>query len=104
MGLKGLLWLAMLLPLAQAAAAWHSASHVLAEAGGRVGDAHGPADKLCDLCLAAAAVSGGALPSTPQSPELQAMGHAAPLALPLGVIVALQAAPYQSRAPPVSPR
>ena len=59
-----LLWLALLMPLAQAAAAWHVVAHEGARAGSDDGK-HGPAHAQCELCLAAAALGSGAPPGKP---------------------------------------
>jgi hypothetical protein len=50
---------ALVLPLAQAAAAAHEVSHVRTSAA----DKSAPAALHCDICAVAAAVSGGAAPS-----------------------------------------
>lgn len=95
-----LLWLALLLPLAQAAAAWHVQSHWDTERTGSSNSKHLlPADR-CDLCLTAAAVTGGAAASTPIVLALMAAAHAAPAGLSAGVWAAGVATAYESRAPP----
>ena len=61
-----LVWLALALPLAQAAAAWHAVSHAHRDAVvGGVGKQAVP-QSPCDLCLAAAAL-GSAAPATVQA-------------------------------------
>lgn len=71
-----LLWLALLLPVAQAMADVHALSH----AGDRQNDGLVHLDD-CDLCLTAANLAGGApLAATPTLPSGQAV-HAAPLAV-----------------------
>ena len=59
-----LLWLALLVPVAQAAASVHAISHVRQEACRTSIDAcaHAPS---CDLCLLGAAIAGGAPPGDP---------------------------------------
>ncbi|HJV71216.1 hypothetical protein [Ideonella sp.] len=102
-GLPWLMWLALLLPLAQAAAAWHEVSHT-AESAGTL-DAGKKALHLgaCGLCLASAAVHGAGV-----APALPAMLHPA-LAQsqpPLPAPSWRPAAPvlgYRSRAPPSTP-
>ena len=93
-----LLWLALLLPLAQAMAGVHALSHASGE---RQGDSLAHLVH-CDLCLAAADLGSGAPASEPallaQSPAvhaapLLARGHA-PRAVALGLPPA--------RAPPLS--
>ncbi|MFO1337287.1 MAG: hypothetical protein U1F53_03485 [Burkholderiaceae bacterium] len=75
--LHWLLWLALVLPLAQSAAAWHALSHVRAPVA--AGDEDQPATHAaaqCDLCLAAGALAGGApaaaAPGLPASSAVEA--------------------------------
>ena len=98
-----LLWLALLLPLAQTAAAWHSLSHVGADA---TADADGNKalhTTHCDLCLVAAAVGGGALPSSAQRLPHPTAHHAAPHAEFHDVWLPSPTPVYLSRAPPFTP-
>ncbi len=97
--LAWLLWLALLLPLGQGAAAWHALSHTRADASGeRDGKAlHGT---QCDLCLSAATVAGGALPGEPPALPSPSARHEAPRAPTLADRVATPARAYLSRAPP----
>jgi len=96
-----LLWLALLLPMGQSVAAWHALSHTRADSSDADGK-QAPHPTHCDLCLTAAAVSGGALPSqAPALPQLSAR-HAAPQAAADSVWLALPALAYLSRAPPRS--
>lgn len=108
--LTWLLWLALLLPLAQAVAAWHGVSHTatgLAQgsAGQPAGD-HKPAlhPVHCDLCLTAAAVGGGALPTAQQWLVHPAARHQAPQSSPGSSWLPLLTRAYHSRAPPFAPR
>jgi len=98
--LPWLLWLALLLPLAQTAAAWHELSHAAARAAEEDGDQKAVHVAACGLCLASAAVQGAGPASAapvvahpPLAQWLQAhQGTAAAGSAPtLG---------YQSRAPP----
>jgi len=95
--LAWLLWLALLLPLAQGVAAAHALSHA---------DFRGEQDgkvlhvSHCDLCVVAAAVTGGALPSQPPAVFAEPAGHAAPPAPPAGVLCCAPLRAYRSRAPP----
>src|SRR5512138_2286675 len=94
-----LLWIALLLPLAEGAAAWHALSHARAEVAG------GPDGKAlhafhCDLCLTAAAVTGGALPSVPLAMPALPVREAAPASVDASGRVAPPASAYRSRAPP----
>ncbi len=100
-----LLWFALLLPVAQAAALWHGVSH--AGSPGAVvgsGDAakHGVGQAPCDACLAAAAVIGGAAPAARL--PVAAVPPRQPAPTLSGVAWLLTAAPaaYRSRAPPLS--
>lgn len=81
-----LLWLALLLPSAQTAAAVHALSHPLAE---RARDTHGKQgthDAPCALCLAGASLGGAALPGhAPTLPAVHAqyaLAQAAPVPAP----------------------
>ena len=94
------LWLALLLPGAQAAAAWHTVTH----AGSAVGDSQDAPSALCSLCLAAAALGSAAAlgePPTLPQPAIHAgvLPAAGPTLSPLPARLA-----YRSRAPPFSPR
>ena len=89
------LLLALVLPLAQVAAAAHEVSHVRALA-----DKSTPAAVHCDICVVAAAVTGGGAAS--QAPVVL---HApAPQATPswavLAPVASEPAAHFQSRGPP----
>lgn len=100
--LAWLLWLALLLPLAQSATAWHAVSHSTTGA-----PAHDGKQALhpvhCDLCLAAAALGGGALPTASQWVVHPAARHQAPQASPGSPWLPLLARAYHSRAPPSAP-
>ncbi len=69
--LAWLLWLALLLPLAQAAGAWHVITHE-AERTGSDESRHGPVHSQCDLCLAANALGTGSLAGEPPAPSFSA--------------------------------
>ena len=97
-----LLWLALLLPVAQVAATWHTLSH----AGVDKGDAQDkPAhhQTQCELCLTAAAVTGNAPPDERPPLPHPAVRHAAPQAASSGVWFAPPTRAYRSRAPPFVP-
>ncbi|HEX5685915.1 MAG TPA: hypothetical protein VFY73_17965 [Ideonella sp.] len=100
--LAWLLWLALLLPLAQTAANWHALSHAAASAIGGETDSDSKAlhATSCALCLSAAVVGSGALPSAPASLLLPTGSHAAPQAADHGASRAADWPAYQSRAPP----
>ncbi len=97
-----LLWLALLVPLAQSVALAHTYVHDRAAATDRRDADPAAQASACDLCLAAAALAGGPLLATGPGIALQAgpdpapssaVGHVWQLAAVLG---------YQSRAPPFS--
>ena len=113
LSLSWLMWLALLLPLAQSAAQWHGLSHSTTEAGaadlsrqigGQTGgrtDGQAAGHALgCDLCLAGAALDSGSLLSTLAGLLLPTAQHAAPLAAAPGVWLPPLALAYLSRAPP----
>jgi hypothetical protein len=95
-----LLWLALLLPVAQLGAAWHAVSHSRLDA---IGEADGkPAlpHAHCDLCLAAAALGSAAPAGEPPLVPLLSVRHAMPRVDAASVWTAPSARPYESRAPP----
>ena len=97
-----LLWLAMLLPLAQAVAGWHAQAHWNSERAGRFDEQHGAPGKLCDICVIAAAVTGGAAAASAAPIPQPATQHAPPTAHADGTWHAPVLAAYQSRAPPTA--
>lgn len=99
-----LLWLAMLLPLAQGAATWHAMSHAAAAVTGGEADSDSKAlhATSCALCLSAAAIGDGAVPSAPPGLVLLAAKHTEPSPLALIGRVADEWPAYRSRAPPSS--
>ncbi|MBN9462372.1 MAG: hypothetical protein J0H00_14265 [Burkholderiales bacterium] len=104
--LPWLLWLALLMPVAQVAAAWHVLSHERidegVDAGGETGGSKALHPSHCDLCLTAATVAGGALPGRSPSLPLAAAPYAAPPADTRGGWLAPAAQAYESRAPPIA--
>ena len=98
------MWLALALPLAHTAAAWHAVSHVLTDGSGRADDTQAPQETYCDLCLVAAALGGAGLLSTPHDAPLPAVSSEEPPSLSAGVFLPAPMLAYLSRAPPVSPR
>ncbi len=97
-----LLWLVLLLPIAQTAATWHVLSHVTSD---RVDQSDGPQaihHGHCDLCLSAAALIGGApLVAAPPLP-LAKVPHAPAFADVRGIVWPAPSRAYDSRAPPFS--
>jgi len=103
-GLGWLLGLALLLPMAQLASAWHGVAHLRAEAAADDGGKQAQGAAHCELCLLAAAVGGGALPSPSPSLALPSARHAAPAPAAVALRAAPPALAYRSRAPPLSLR
>ncbi len=97
-----LLWLALLMPLAQAAGAWHAVAHASALPGGEEGK-HGPAQAPCELCLAAAVLGSGALPAKPFALPRPACAQEAPCASPVASALGPSPSANRSRAPPHFP-
>jgi hypothetical protein len=102
-GLSWLLWLVLLLPVMQVAATGHALSHASLEAGGTGDGKQVPHLPYCDLCLGAAAMSGGALTGEPQFLPGCAARHALPQAESRGISPTFPAHAYFSRAPPHAP-
>lgn len=99
-GLGWLLGLALLLPMAQLASAWHGVAHLRTEVAVHDGGKQAPRVAHCELCLVAAAIGGGALPSASPSLPLPAARHAAPTPAATAFPAAPPALAYRSRAPP----
>jgi len=101
--LVALLWLALILPMAQAASLWHGLSHTIASAHAGDRDPYATQALHCDLCPAADAVAGGALPVA--APALRP--SLAENSVPQDAVDQLWSAPvalaYLSRAPPPTP-
>lgn len=98
--LAWLLWLALLLPLAQSAALAHGLTHLPARAGTQALHEGAALEAPCDLCLMAAALGAGAVPAA--TARLTPPPAADALLLPLARDVWSSPAPqlYRSRAPP----
>lgn len=98
-----LLWLALLLPLAQTLAACHVYSHT-SELSGDAAELNKAkhAASHCDLCLAGSAVHGGGLPSAELQPALPHLHHAAPAAVSDSPWTPPLVLAYQGRAPPLA--
>lgn len=98
-----LLWLALLLPVAQATAACHAFSHLrdapTSESDNGKQAAHA---SHCDLCLMGAAIAGGAALGDLPPFTHPALGHEAPAAVVVDVWLAAPAHAYRSRAPPLA--
>lgn len=95
---KWLLWLALLLPLAQAMAGAHALSHATGERPGE-GLAH---LVHCDLCLTAADLGSGAPAAEPARALAGDAVHAAPLLARGGAPRAVSLGLPPARAPPAS--
>jgi hypothetical protein len=95
-----LLWLVLLLPIAQTAATWHVLSHLHSAQAEEDNRRQATPLDHCDLCLSAAALIGGApLVSSTHLPEASAL-HEAPLVQRRGIVLTAPARAYESRAPP----
>jgi hypothetical protein len=99
-GLPWLLWLGLLLPLGQTAAAWHELSHAATRAADEDGDQKAIHAEVCGLCLVSAAAQAAGMasaapvvPHPPLAPTLQARTGTVAAGTP-------PALGYQSRAPP----
>ncbi len=103
--LAWLLWLVLLLPLAQTAATLHVLSHAISDVAGDGGQIDGKqaiGNAHCELCLTGAALLGAAPPAAlPYLPQSTAL-HEPPLAVFAGVWFATTVPAYESRAPPFS--
>jgi hypothetical protein len=99
-----LVCLALLLPLAQFAATWHGFSHAWQDASGNEDDRQVSHGARCDVCLTAAAVSGGALLSTHPSLPVPTVHHGRPEVAAGSIWLASATPAYRSRAPPLAPR
>ncbi len=98
-----LLWLVLLLPLAQTAATLHLLSHATADLAGESGTIDGKLaiDRAqCDLCLTAASLIGAAPPVTPPFLPLSKALHESPNAVFSSLWLEPTVPAYQSRAPP----
>lgn len=95
-----LLWLVLLLPIAQTAATWHVLSHLHSDQSAENDGKQAIHQDRCDLCLSAATLIGGApLVSSVQLPQARAF-HEAPLVELRGILLTAPARAYDSRAPP----
>ena len=97
-----LLWLAMLLPLAQAVAGSHVYSHTDELAAGLADPGKAKHAQHCDLCLAGSVVHGGGLPAAALLLPLRPAAHAAPHVAFDSLWEAAPALAYQGRAPPIA--
>ena len=95
-----LLWLGLLLPVAQLAAATHALSHARQAVNRDEPNPQAPHLAHCDLCLTAAAIGGAA----PAAASTVIVVSSVRSSLPTGALDAQSATPpvlaYRSRAPP----
>ena len=98
-----LLWLALLLPAAQSAAAWHAVSHTGLESSGEAGGQQALHLNDCSLCLTAAAMSSGAPTAQFKNVRLSSASYTVPVLAADGISPAFPARAYLSRAPPFPP-
>lgn len=102
-----LLWLLLLLPMAQTVGTLHGYSHVLASvAGGSEHfDGKAPVQRAqCDFCLTAVALIGGAPVAEPPSLSESIAAYDAPNANSSGAWIAPFFPAYEGRAPPLALR
>jgi hypothetical protein len=97
-----LLWLGLLLPVAQAAATCHAFTHLRDAPSGEVDGKHALHAAHCDLCLMAAAIAGGAPPGESQAFGPPAIRHVVPQVGFADIWLAPPVRVYRSRAPPVA--
>jgi hypothetical protein len=102
--LSWLVWLGLLLPVAQVGAAAHALSHTRADASRDSEGKQAPQASHCDLCLIAAAVGGAAPLGQAATLTLPAIGHELPQAAFADLVPAEPAHAYRSRAPPDASR
>ena len=95
-----LLMLVLLLPLAQTAASWHLLSHVRAEQSAPPDGDYAIHADHCDLCLTAAALTGGAPPVQSVASVAIVVPAEAPGVQSSAVWFTRLPRPYESRAPP----
>jgi hypothetical protein len=95
-----LLWLVMLVPAAQSAAAWHSYSHLAQTTRGDDPRILHPTH--CDLCLAAANLAGGSLPADVPCPPACARCPVPAAVQVVSVSTTPPTPAYLSRAPPLT--
>lgn len=100
--LAWLLALVLLLPIAQTFATLHVLSHVQSEEVDPADSSYAFHQKVCDLCLTVAAITGGAPPvKSVDSPQVAVPGTAR-WTNPPQLWFALSMRAYESRAPPVT--
>ena len=102
--LAWLLWLMLLLPVAQVTASWHALSHAEADASGARDPRYAPHLTHCDLCLTAAAIDGGMPLGEPPLLSQEVTRQERPRVTPVTFWVASPARAYLSRAPPIASR
>lgn len=99
--LSWLIWLALLLPVAQSVAAWHGASHALSDESVQDDDRTAVhSAEHCDLCLTAASLGGSAPAADRPTLVLHTGAQSTPIDAPTSVWLAPTLTAYSSRAPP----
>lgn len=98
-----LLWLALLVPVAQIVATSHAISHANLEAPGDAGTKQTLHHTPCDLCFAAAALTNGAPAGTPYLLPHATAVRETPNPNFSRLWIALTVRVYESRAPPSLP-
>ncbi|MEO8921541.1 MAG: hypothetical protein ABI330_01695 [Caldimonas sp.] len=97
-----LLWFALLLPVAQAAAACHAFTHLRETPSSESGAKQGLHSSHCDICLMGAAIAGAAPSGEPASFESPTFGHEVPHTESANAAPAFEILAYLSRAPPLA--
>jgi|KBSMisStandDraft_5_1062788.scaffolds.fasta_scaffold1262081_2 hypothetical protein len=95
-----LMWLALLIPLAQAAAGVHAISHIASEARSEEGKSSAPLADHCPQCVLAATLGSGAPPAVPVAWAAPTLRHALPETAAAHPFASGCASAYLSRAPP----
>jgi hypothetical protein len=98
-----LLWLVLLLPLAQTAANWHILSHAQTSPSDESQNQRAITLDYCGQCLSAAVLTGGSPPSTVSHLSQFSGTHEFPMPDLLGIESTRVVRAYDSRAPPFSP-
>jgi hypothetical protein len=102
--LSWLVWLGLLLPIAQVGAVAHTLAHARPDMNRDADSKQALPTAPCDLCLIGAAIGSGAPLAHVASLQPLALGHALPQTVRADVWAAPPTHPYRSRAPPDASR
>jgi hypothetical protein len=100
--LSWLVWLALLLPLAQCASAVHGYRHIAQQTKPDQGGQQPSHSLHCDLCLAAADLTAGGVPTVLPGSLFSALRHVLPRPRGVSTRRAPTTLAYRSRAPPLT--